>query len=135
MKQNTSLIKTIAPLLLTFFIVQLVLFTTHLKLATHNINPMVVLCANALLFFISTLCVALHFKAMKKPNPNALVRSIMLASIIKLLALAIAVFIYVFAAGKNRNVYGIFCGMLLYIIYTFVEVKIAMKLNSSNGNK
>ncbi len=133
--QSTSLLKYITPLFIVFIFINCLLFAIHAKLAEYNVDAKVVFGANCILFVVSVLCIAMHCIAMKSPNPNVMIRSIMLSTLIKLLVFAIATFVYVFITGKNKSVYAIICSMGLYFIYTFIEVRIALKLNKSNGNK
>lgn len=133
MKPNNSLSKTLMPLFFVFIIVNCVAILLKQQLEKLQINADVVKAANFILFFVSSISIALHKKASEKENPNAIVRSMMLASLIKLMVVAFSVVIYVYIAGAKRNAYGIFCGMGLYLIYTFLEVKIASKLKNGNG--
>ena len=133
--QNNSFLKLILPLLVIFILVNSLISIFTTKFLALHISPVVLMTANCILFFVSILCLALHLKAMKNPNQNVMIRSIMLSTIIKLMTLATATVIYIFIERKNVSVYAIVCSMGLYIIYTFLEVKIALKLNNKNGNK
>ena len=133
MKPTNSLGKTIMPLFFIFIIVNCMAILFKQQLEKAQINADVVIVANCILFFVSSISIALHKKASEKENPNAIVRSMMLASLIKLMVVACSVVIYVYIAGPKRNAYGVFCGMGLYIVYTFIEVRIASKLKNING--
>jgi uncharacterized membrane protein len=133
MKPTNSLGKTILPLFFVFAIVTCVAILLKQQLEKLQVDTDVVITANCILFFVSTISIALHKKASEKENPNAIVRSMMLASLIKLMVVAFSVVIYVSIVGAKRNTYGIFCGMGLYLIYTFLEVTIASKLKNSHG--
>ena len=133
MKPTNSLSKTIMPLFFVFVIVNCIAILLKQQLEKLQINTDVVIAANCILFLVSSITIALHKQASEKENPNAIVRSMMLASLIKLMVVAFSVVIYVYIAGPKRNAYGIFCGMGLYIVYTFLEVKTASKLKNSNG--
>jgi uncharacterized membrane protein len=133
MKPANSFSKTIMPLFFVFVIVNCIAILLKQYLEKIQINADVVIIANCILFFVSSVSIALHKKASEKDNPNAIVRSMMLASLIKLMVVAFSVVIYVYIAGAKRNTYGVFCGMGLYIVYTFLEVKIASKLKNGNG--
>ena len=67
-------------------------------------------------------------KNIHNPNPNAVIRGVMAGMFLKLFGLAAAAVIYLFAAGSNRSVYAVFAGMGLYIIYTWLEVRISLQL-------
>ncbi len=128
MKEQPSLIKKNIPLFIVFILINSFLLIWRLKLEKLNINPDVVIGANCILFIVSCISIALHKKAIENKNPNAVVRSVFLVTLIKLVVIAISVIVYLFLAGSNKNSYGIFCGMILYLIYTIIEVRITLKM-------
>ncbi len=112
-----------------FAIVNLLLLVGNTVLLTIGIQAVVVAGANALLFAIALFNVRMHGKAVQNPNPHVFSRSIMAGTFIKLMVLGMAAVIYLLLAKQNRNVAGLFAGMALYLVYTFLEVKIALQLN------
>ncbi|MFT4153518.1 hypothetical protein [Parafilimonas sp.] len=94
-----------------------------------NINHSVLLSANFILFIITVIACYIYARSLATDNAHAFVRSVMLVSFIKLMAIAISVFVYLQAAGENRSLYAVAGGMLLYIVYTVLEVNGAMKVN------
>ena len=52
----------------------------------------------------------------------------------KMMVCAFAAIGYILATGKNVNKGGIFAGIFLYFLYTFVEVAAVMKLSKQNKN-
>lgn len=131
---NNSFIKLVTPIFIVFIFVNCLVLGFKEKMLAIHIDSKVVFGANCILFFISTLCIALHSKAIANKNPNALVRSIMLSTTLKFLFVAVSAMLYAKFSGSNKNIYGIYCGLVLYIIYTYLEVKIALKLNKKNGS-
>ncbi|MFY7964119.1 MAG: hypothetical protein ACOVO1_04425 [Chitinophagaceae bacterium] len=127
-----SLTKKIAPLFVVFIIANCLAIVFNEKLQKLHINTSVIIGANCILFFANCISIALHKKASDSKNPNAIVRSMMTASLLKLMIVAFSVLIYIAIAKEKRNSYGVFCGMGLYIIYTFLEVKIASKMKKEN---
>jgi RsiW-degrading membrane proteinase PrsW (M82 family) len=134
MKNKTTFLQKIMPIFGVFILVNSIATFAKNWLAIHKINADVVIGANVVLFVVSILILVMHNKAFANKNPNAVVRSMMLGTLIKLIVVASAVLIYVVMAGAKRNSYGVFCGMGLYIIYTFIEVRIATKMKKDNGN-
>jgi hypothetical protein len=132
MQANTSFVKKLMPLFIVFIIVNCVALAFNQQLQKIQINADVVIGANCILFFVNCISIALHKKAADSKNPNAIVRSMMMASLLKFMIVAFAVLIYIFIAKEKRNAYGVFCGMGLYVIYTFLEVKIASKIKKDN---
>jgi cobalamin biosynthesis protein CobD/CbiB len=77
----------------------------------------------------------MHEKAINQKNANAMVTSVMGATLLKLLVLASAAFIYLFLKKSANVTYTLFIVMFMYIIYTALEVRTALKMNDKNGNK
>ena len=119
----------VLPLIISFFIVAVFLFVSADQLTVKHINVLVVQVANLLLFSFSTLNIYFQKKNINNPNPNAVIRGVMAGMFLKLFGLAAAAVIYLFAAGENRSVNAVFVGMGLYIIYTWLEVRISLRLN------
>lgn len=131
--QQTSFFKNAIPLFILFIVVNCLILPIRTWLGLYNINPDVVFAANCILFILSCINIALHKNALQNKNPNAVVRSVMGGTLIKLMVISLSILIYLFLAGTKRNSYGIFCGMVLYLIYTFVEVRIATKMKKDDG--
>ena len=125
--------KLVAPLLVFFIIVTG--FCTMFKtwLALKNIDPLVLGFSNVLLFILSLAIVSMQKKSLNNKNPQVFIRAIMLGTFIKLMVIAIAVTIYLVAAGEQRSIYAILAAMFLYLVYTVIEVRISSKLNRRNG--
>ncbi|WP_439505907.1 hypothetical protein [Sediminibacterium sp.] len=121
--------KLFFPLVILFIIVTIIcfLFTTSLK--NNGINPMVVFGANSLLFLICAYSLGMQIKSVNNKNPHAMVRGVMGSVVLKLFVLGAAAFIYLYNAGESKSVNALFVSMGLYILYTWLEVKIAMQLN------
>ncbi len=129
MQQDTSFPRKILPLFLVFVIVNSAVLALQAQLNERKIDALVVFTSNCLLFALAVLTLLMFRRAMNNTNPNVFFRSVMGATMIKLLVLGSAALIYLFMAGHNRSVYAIFVGMFLYIVYTVIEIRIALKLN------
>ena len=66
----------------------------------------------------------------KKKNPQAVLRSVMGATMVKLFVLAALVIIYLVSAGSARSIYALIVSMGLYIIYSWLETKILLQMKS-----
>jgi len=95
-----------------------------------KINHLVVIGANVLLLVLTLGCMAFYAKASVNPNPNVFIRSVMGVTFVKLMAIVVAVAVYLFAAGKDRSIYAVFVGMGLYIVYSVIEVSAVLQLNT-----
>jgi Ni/Fe-hydrogenase subunit HybB-like protein len=122
--------KQTRPLWIVFVLVTGMLALSWKLLPAKNINPWVVFTANALLLGVSLLNIAYHRASLKKKNPQAVLRSVMASTMVKLFVLAALAMIYLLAAGSNRSVYAVILSMGLYIIYSWMETKILLQLKS-----
>ena len=130
-----AFVKKALPFVYLFIVLNTSLLLFGKMLDAIKIDHLVIIGANILLFLISIITLTMHLKAIKNANPNVFSRSIMGGTIIKMFGLGAAVVIYIIQAGKNMSVYAIFVSMFLYVLYTFLEVKIALQLNQKpNAN-
>lgn len=129
--------KVFLPIILVFVLINLLSLVFAGLLRSWKIDNLVVIGANFLLFVISIYNAAQHLKVMNQTNPHAMVRGVMGSTVLKLFVLGTAAFVYLYNAGENKNVNGLFIGMGLYILYTWLDVRIALngkpvKKNGSN---
>jgi hypothetical protein len=98
------------------------------------ISPRVFLSANALLFVLTNISMRMHNASYTTKNEFAFVRNVMGATVLKLLVIVAAIFIYFYASGELVNMGGIFGGMFMYIAYTTVEVILVLRRNAKRKN-
>jgi hypothetical protein len=88
---------------------------------------------NVLLFGLTAISYFLHIKSIRSPNPHVFVRMLYSSLIIKMLVCMIAALVYgLLTKSVNRN--AIFGCFILYVIYTFLEVKSLMKFIKKSPN-
>ena len=120
---------TYLPLVFIFVAVNALCVIFNNKLDGWGVNHFVVQGANLLLFLLMVGSAYIHIKAFYKPNPQAFLRSVLSATVLKLFVIAGAVFIYLFIAGEKQSLYAIAAALILYVIYTIVEMRGIMKMN------
>ena len=128
-------LKKAVPFIVFFSSVMLLLLVFSPQLKAIKINTNVVMVANTLLFFIALITLLIHIQSLKSTNARQFVNSVMLSMLIKFVVIGIAVLVYAYKAGSGKSIFAIYTSMLLYIFYTFIEVKIALQLNKKpNAN-
>ncbi|MEI6585052.1 MAG: hypothetical protein WCL56_03155 [Sediminibacterium sp.] len=118
--------KIFIPISIVFVMVTIVSLVFSSQLNAFKIDQLVVIGANTLLFVFSLYNVAQHNKAMQQTNPHAMIRGVMGSVILKLFVLGTAAFVYLYNAGENKNINGLFIGMALYLLYTWLDVRIGL---------
>jgi hypothetical protein len=116
------------PLVILYIISTALFIIFRPRLDAKGINAVVVIVANLVLFTVTMLNLFFQYRNMDNPNPNAVIRGVIAGTFLKLFLLAAAVIIYLLAARAQRSVNAVFVAMGLYIIYTWLEVRISLKL-------
>ncbi|HVX27825.1 MAG TPA: hypothetical protein VHB70_15850 [Parafilimonas sp.] len=130
---NKNVIQYFKPVIFLFVIVMILVLIFSSWLDAHQFNHSVLLVANFILLLLIIITGLLHIKAATNNNPHAFIRSITLSTFIKLIVIAVTVLIYFNAAGENRSIYAVGAAMLLYVFYTVLEVRGAMRLNKNRN--
>lgn len=128
MKKN--LISLLLPLLLAAIIIASITAIASEWLLNKQINPLVVQAANLILLLTSCLNIFFQKRNLQQSNPQAVMRGIIGATMVKLFFLASLVLIYIIAAGEKRSVYAVIVSMGCYIVYSWLETRISLRLKS-----
>jgi hypothetical protein len=129
-----NFIKIIQPLIGLFTFISIAFLTAKSSLATKSIDANVVLIANALFFLLYSFTVGLHSNATNHKNPNVAIRTSMITSFLKLFVLIGAVAVYKYSITGKISWITVIISMVLYLIYSFVEIRIVSKLKKQHGN-
>ncbi|HEX5150964.1 MAG TPA: hypothetical protein VFW07_05920 [Parafilimonas sp.] len=131
---KTELGSFFRPVIIFFILINALCLTCANWLDRKNIDHIVLMYANLILFLLTLIACYIHIRAIKNNNPYAFVRGVTLASLMKLLVIVISVAIYFFTA-ETKSVYAVITAMALYIVYTLFEVKGAMRINRNRNAK
>lgn len=123
------------PVRLLLFICALITFIIFFlrnQLLDWGFDVMVLFAGNLLMFFVTLVVSWFHKKGAIDTNPNAFVRSVYAGTMIKMFVVMIAVVVYGFLM-KPVNKPSIIVCLLLYVLYTVMEVRYAMKTVKESG--
>lgn len=126
--------KIFLPVILVFVILNgfIIIFKTFLE--NNGFDRDFLIITNLLLFTLSLAALYLQRRAIQSNNPNAFVRGVYAAMIIKLFVCMIAVLVYAFIKTSNVNKPALFTSMGIYILYTSFEVAGLMKAARKKRN-
>jgi len=119
--------RSFLPILLVFIFSSLFIWFARPMLAGWNTDYRVMLVGNGLLFGVTGISYWLYTKALQNANVHAFLRMMYGSLLIKMLVCLIATAIYAYMAGRGVNRNGVIGCFVLYILYTFFEVKILMQ--------
>ena len=121
--------RSFLPIVLTFIVVGVLALVFRPLLAAWKLDYAVLLWGNALLFLLTASSFYLYIKGLRNNNPHVFVRVLYGSLLIKFMGCLLAVGIYaaVSRQGVNRN--GILGCFILYMLYTFLEVRVLLQLS------
>ena len=120
--------KSFMPVLIFFIALNAFFISGKNMLARWKVDQDVVITGNLLLFVITLISFLLGLRGLRDPNPHAFVRSVYTSMMLKLFLCIAAAFVYISMYRDHLNKPALFTCMGLYLVYTFMEVSILMKL-------
>ena len=127
--ENKTTGRPFLPILLTFVLSSLLIWIVRARLAGWDMDYRVLLLGNGILFLATTISFYLYSKALRNANVQAFLRMVYGSLIIKMVFVMAATLLYLFLAGREVSKHAIIGCFGLYILYTFLEVKVLMQLS------
>lgn len=126
--------KGFLPIVVFFVLLNGFFISGKNMLARWDADQDVLIIGNALLFVVTAISFFLARRGMQQTNPYAFVRYVYGSIMIKLFICMIAAFVYISIYKKNLNKPALFTCMGLYLVYTFMEVGVLMKMLRTKNN-
>ncbi|MBZ5856724.1 hypothetical protein [Flavihumibacter profundi] len=130
-KDKLSAKKAFVPIILIFVLVNAFLLIWNKRLEENAVNTVILQAGNFILFLIFLLSTWLQHNAMRNKSTSIFLRNVYSGMLLKLFGCAIAAFIYIFIARENVNKPALFGCMFLYMLYTFIELRVVLKQSKS----
>lgn len=115
-------IKHLLPVLFVFVIVNAILLSAHILLAEQHVKYEFVMAVNLILLMMAIF----NFNRIRKVdmnNPRAMINSVMVGSLLKMLVFAGAALFYATQKKAPVGIPTLLASMVLYLIYTWLEIK------------
>jgi hypothetical protein len=118
--------KKLLPVFSVFVLTNLIVFILKNYLPIAQLKSDFILVVNALLFGMSLFN---HYRLSNNinNNPNAMVRSVMLGTLLKMVVFAGAALVYATQKKGPVGILTLIISMVLYLIYTFLEIQWTLK--------
>ena len=126
--------KSVLPLVFVFLVIGASVLIFRDALAQKGVDWQVLSGGNLLIYVITIISLQLLNKGMKAESTHGFLRNAYSGILFKLMACAIASFVYILAADKNLNKPALFICMGLYLIYSFVEMRMILKHSKQKKN-
>jgi len=122
------------PILVIFVLVSIILVAAGPWFDAQNIDHLVLLTGNAILFLATALSFYLYNKALHHDNIQVFLRMMYSSLLLKMGFGIAATLLYVYFAGKSVSKAAVLGCFALYIVYTFMEVKVLMRQSKLKKN-
>lgn len=116
------------PVAIPCIIIMFLIVVFKNPLASFGFDVNFLLFANLLLYFLSYLSFIILIKGISSKSSHAFVRGLYSSLLIKMVVIIGALFIYIYAFGGKVNTPALFTAMVIYLIYTSIEVIQLMKI-------
>ena len=130
--ENNTTGRSFWPLAALFLIVMMLVLAARNWLAAQwNMDYRVVLAGNAVLFLATVFSFYLYSKSLRNNNIQVFLRMMYSSLLVKMVFCLAAVLLYLFVS-RDVNKAGIIACLSLYVVYTYIEVKVLMRLSKNS---
>lgn len=130
--ENKLLGRPFLPIAIVFFVVSVFITFGRSLLLSWNTDFLVLMAGNAILFGVTTISFILYSKALRNANIQVFLRMVYGSLLVKMMVCLLATGLYAWLAGPvNRN--AILGSFALYILYTYLEVKVLLQLSKKSS--
>ena len=126
--------QAIVRFILLFIVLTILLFLFKSLRKGNDNDFMVLLFGNFILFLATALSFFLYNKSLQNNNPNVFIRFVYGGMMVKMVICLVAAVTYIFVARSNLSKWGLIGCLILYIIYTFAEVKTLTQISKQQKN-
>ena len=126
--ENKASGRSVLPIVILFILTSLFVWIARSWLGQW-MDYKVLFSGNTILFMATVISFLLYSKALRNANIQAFLRMVYSSLLIKMGFCIAATLLYLFVAGKEVSKYAILGCFVLYILYTFLEVKVLMQMS------
>lgn len=126
--------KSVLPLVIVFLTVGAAILVFKNRLSEMGVDWQVLSGGNLVVYAVTIASLSMLTRGMQSESTHGFLRNAYSGILLKLMACAVAAFIYILVAGKNLNKPALFGCMGLYLVYSFIEMRLILKQSKSKKN-
>lgn len=115
-------------LLALFVLLNIFFFAAHDWLTKKGVNNDVLIIGNLILFIATILSVIIYLRSLRSSAGSAAVKGMYGSFMVKFFTCLVAAFAYIMIAKKDVNKSALIICLVLYIVYTVIEVSSLQKI-------
>ena len=129
-----NLRKSLRPLYLLFIFINVIALVLYQQLNKAGVDADVLIVGNIFVFTLTVVSFYVLNKGLKAKTTFNFMSAVYGSFLMKMVAGATAVIVYVLYAGDQKNLPGVFASMFLYLFYTFFEIKALLEQLKKNND-
>lgn len=131
--EKKSTLRPFFPITIIFVIAGTLFLVTRPVAAHWRVDNDVLTVGNLVLYLATALSFFFYYKAIRNNKVYIFLRMIYGGMFLKMLICLAAAFIYISSVGKAVNKPALFICMFLYLVYSFAEIVVLMKLSKKKN--
>ena len=131
---SKELFSALRPLFIIFVALTAFIITGKSWLEKHNFNQEVLLIGHLVIVITTIASIILLLRGGRSTNPQGFVRSMYGSFMIRFFVILLAAFIYIMTAKKAVNKPALVALAIMYMLYSFMEVAVLIKLLKPKKN-
>ncbi len=116
----------LSPILTVFALTTMIVLVARSTINEAGLDAGMLLGGNLFLVVLSVISFLLLHRSVKTPNPQSFIQNFYLSFLVKFVLVAGVALWYALAADKVNRLSVIIC-MALYLVYTFIELRVILK--------
>ncbi len=126
--------KSFRPILILFIVFNAGIAVSKSLMEKYHIDSQVVLWGNLVLFAATLASFFFYFRSISQQQGYGFLNQIYMGIFVKMMLCLLAAFLYIYLAGKSANKPAVVICLVLYLVYTVVEMSILTKISRSGKN-
>lgn len=131
---NKPFLRAARPLLIIFVALTAFFITGNDWLQRQGINQELLLIGNLIIFLATMAALWMLFKGGRSDNPQSFVRAMYGSFMIRFFVILAAAFFYMILAKKTVNKPGLVVCLVLYFVYSVIEISQLLKMLKRKKN-
>lgn len=131
---GSGFLKSSRPILLLFLFLSAGLSASRNLQAKWNIDYGVVIWGNIILVVATMASFYFYYRSLRSQQGFGFLNQIYMGIFVKMMVCLLAAFLYIYLAGKSANKPAVIVCLVLYLVYTVVEMSLLTQISKSKKN-
>lgn len=133
-QSGPGFLKSFRPILILFIVLNAGIAVSRSLLDKYKVDSQVLIWGNLVLFVATLVSFFFYFRSISQQQGYGFLNQIYMGIFAKMMLCLLSAFLYIYLAGKTANKPAVIICLVLYLIYTVIEMSILTKISRSRKN-